>query len=72
MTQTAASAPSIDDLVLQLTHEVTFRRDEPYPELRQALEHLICEIRGLECAKQPIDWAQIVGEALNLRPRHGD
>lgn len=64
--------PPVDDLVLQLTHEVTFRRDEPYPELRTALEHLICEIRGLPCAETPVDWAAIVGEALNIRPKHND
>lgn len=71
MTQTDVPLPPVDDLVLQLTREVTFRRDEPYPELRTALEHLVCEIQGLDCAEMPVDWAQIVAEAVNLRPTHG-
>lgn len=68
---TVSAAPE-RGLVLDLARDVTLRDDEPYLELEVALEALICKIQGLPCADPHVDWPAIIGEALSLRPVHGD
>lgn len=66
-----ARVKNLDDLVTELTREVTGRSDPAYPELETALRTLICRIRGLDCAEPDFDWAGIIAEATTLRPQPG-
>jgi hypothetical protein len=58
----------VDTLIAQLTKQVTYGDEPPYPELEQALRRLICIIQGQDCGDEDIDWAQTIAEATTLRP----
>lgn len=59
-----------EKLVQELSREVTFSTDEPYPELKTALESLVDAVSQGKAPGVSPDWAAVISEAVNLRPRH--
>lgn len=59
-----------DQLVNELAREVTFTDDEPYPELKSALESLVDAVSAGKSPGVSPDWAAVISEAINLRPQH--
>ncbi len=60
-----------DRLIKIMTKQVTYKDQEPYPELKIALEALVDRLKDEEPPSPETDWPAIVAEAVNLRPRHG-